>query len=433
MPTIFERARRAWDALVGKDPPSNGSVYYFGSSSTYRPDRHRYSRQSARSIMAPLLSRIAVDAAGMTIKHVRIDDKGRYVSDIEDELNDIFNFSANIDQTGRAFLKDVYSSLLDEGCIAIVPVRGDVNMITQNFTKITDVRVGKVVNWFPKHVEVDLYNDDTGQHETIKIHKNLVAICENPFYEIMNEPNSLAQRLRRKLALLDQLDERSAAGKLDLIIQLPYTTRSEARKKQAEMRKQEIEVQLEGSKYGVAYTDASEKIIQLNRSLENNLTPQIEKLEKQLENQLGIAEEILNGTASEQQLLNYSNNILEPIVSTVVTECRRKFLTKNAISRKESIMAFRDPFRLVPLGTIADAAERLKNAEVLSANEIRGFLGMEPSDDPKANQLLNSNVNPTDPTLEAEEYEDQMGENGSDISQETLDFPISDLEGDDDS
>lgn len=433
MPTIFERARRAWDALVGKDPPSNGSFYYFGSSSTYRPDRHRYSRQSAHSIMAPLLSRIAVDAAGMTIKHVRVDDKGRYVSDIEDDLNDIFNFSANIDQTGRAFLKDVYSSLLDEGCIAIVPVRGDVNMITQNFTKITDVRVGKVVNWFPKHVEVDLYNDDTGQHETIKIHKNLVAICENPFYEIMNEPNSLAQRLRRKLALLDQLDERSAAGKLDLIIQLPYTTRSEARKKQAEMRKQEIEVQLEGSKYGVAYTDASEKIIQLNRSLENNLTPQIEKLEKQLENQLGIAEEILNGTASEQQLLNYSNNILEPIVSTVVTECRRKFLTKNAISRKESIMAFRDPFRLVPLGTIADAAERLKNAEVLSANEIRGFLGMEPSDDPKANQLLNSNVNPTDPTLEAEEYEDQMGENGSDISQETLDFPISDLEGADDS
>ena len=407
MPTIFERARRAWDALVGKDPPSNGNVYYFGSSSTYRPDRHRYSRQSAHSIMAPLLSRIAVDCAGMTIKHVRVDDKGRYVSDVEDELNDVFNLSANIDQSGRAFLKDLYSSLLDEGCIAIVPIRGELNEQTQNLTTITDVRVGKVKNWYPKHVEVEVYNDDTGQHETIKLHKNLVAICENPFYEIMNEPNSLAQRLRRKLVLLDQMDEQTASGKLDMIIQLPYTTRSEARKKQAELRKQEIEVQLAGSKYGVAYTDASEKIVQLNRSLDNNLAPQIEKLEKQLENQLGIGEEILNGTATEQQLLNYSNNILEPIVSTVVAELKRKFLTKNARSRFESIMAFRDPFRLVPLNNIAEIVDKLKAAEVLSANEIRGILGMEPSDDPKSDQLINPNVNPTDPNMiEEEEMED---------------------------
>ena len=408
MPTIFERARRAWDALVGKDPTSNGNVYYFGSASSYRPDRHRYSGQNAKSIMAPLLSRIAVDAAGMTIKHVRIDSKGRYVSDIEDGLNNIFNLSANIDQTGRAFLKDVYSSMLDEGCVAIVPVRGTINDETLNLTEISDVRVGKITQWFPKHVEVDLYNDDTGQHERIKVHKDLVAICENPFYEIMNEPNSVAQRLRRKLVLLDQLDEKSASGKLDLIIQLPYTTRSEARKKQAEMRKQEIEVQLEGSKYGVAYTDASEKIIQLNRAVENNLAPQIERLEKQLQSQIGICEEILNGTASEQQLLNYTNNILEPIVSTVVNEVKRKFLTKNARSRLESVMVFRDPFRLVPLGTIAEAATKLKEAEVLSANEIRGYLGIEPSDDPKANMLLNSNVNPTSPETEYMDYEDEL-------------------------
>lgn len=415
MPTIFERARRAWDALVGKDLPSNGNVYYFGSSSSYRPDRHRYSRQSAHSIMAPLLSRIAVDCAGMTIKHVRIDDKGRYVSDIEDELNDVFNLSANIDQSGRAFLKDLYSSLLDEGCIAIVPIRGDLNVETRNLTTISDCRVGKIKNWFPKHVEVEVYNDDTGQHETIKLHKNLVAICENPFYEIMNEPNSLAQRLRRKLALLDQMDEQTASGKLDMIIQLPYTTRSEARKKQAEMRKQEIEVQLAGSKYGVAYTDASEKIVQLNRSLDNNLAPQIEKLEKQLENQLGIGEEILNGTASEQQLLNYTNNILEPIVSTVVAELKRKFLTKNARSRLESIMAFRDPFRLVPLSNIADIADKLKSAEVLTSNEIRGILGMEPSDDPKSNMLLNPNVNPTDKTVVDEEEEKSLEDTPTDV------------------
>lgn len=403
MPTIFERAQRAWDALRGKDSDSGGNVYYFGSSSSYRPDRHRYHRSTERSIMAPLLNRIAVDASNIAIRHVKLDNKGRYKEDVQDGLNDIFNLEANIDQSGRAFLKDVYASMLDEGCIAIVPVRGEINYETNNIISITDARVGKIVNWHPRHVEVDLYNDQTGQHQTVTIHKNLVAICENPFYSIMNDANSVAQRLRRKLVLLDQLDEQTASGKLDLIIQLPYTTRSETRRKQAEERKKDIEVQLAGSKYGVAYTDASEKIIQLNRSLDNNLSPQIEKLEKQLQDQLGIGEEILNGTANEQQLLNYTNNIIEPIVSTIVAEVRRKFLTKNARTQGETVMFFRDPFRLVPVNNIADIADKLRRNEILSSNEIRGIIGFEPSSDEKADQLINPNINQSNAEIE-EEY-----------------------------
>ncbi len=393
MPTILERAQRAWDALRGKDSTSEGSIFYYGSSSSYRPDRHRYGRSTERSIMAPLLNRIAVDASTVSIRHVQLDDKNRYAGDVEDELNDVFNLSANIDQTGRAFLKDVYASMLDEGVVAIVPVDGTVNEQMTNVLTVRDVRVGKIVNWLPRHVEIEIYNDRTGQHDRVTVSKNLVAICENPFYAIMNEPNSVAQRLRRKLALLDQLDERTSSGKLDLIIQLPYTTRSETRKKQAEERKKEIEVQLAGSKYGVAYTDASEKIIQLNRSLDNNLVPQIERLEKQLMDQLGIGEEILSGKADEQQLMNYTSNIIEPIVSAVVTEVKRKFLTRNARTRGESVMFFRDPFRLTPVGKIAEIAGTFRQAEILSSNEIRAVLGYEPSDDEDAERLANPNIN----------------------------------------
>lgn len=407
MPTILERAQRAWDALLGKDPPNNGNVYYFGSSSSYRPDRHKYSRMSERSIMAPLLSRIASDAAAVVIKHVRLDDKDRFKEEIKDGLDDIFNLEANVDQTGRAFLQDVYASMLDEGVCAIVPVDGDFNESTGNLTDFETARVGKIINWLPRHVEVDVYNDRTGKHDRVTIDKRLVAICENPFYAIMNEPNSVAQRLRRKLILLDQMDEQTASGKLDLIIQLPYTVRSEARKRQAIERKKDIEVQLAGSKYGVAYTDASEKIIQLNRSLDNNLAPQIEKLEKQLQDQLGIGEEILNGTASEQQLLNYMNNIIEPIVSTVVNEIKRKFLTKTARTQKESIMFFRDPFRLVPVNNIADIADKFTRNCILSSNELRGIIGFEPSDDPKADKLINSNLNQSNEEI-AEEYGDEV-------------------------
>lgn len=410
MPTILERAQRAWDALRGKDSTSEGSIFYYGSSSSYRPDRHRYGRSTERSIMAPLLNRIAVDASTVSIRHVQLDDKNRYAGDVEDELNDVFNLSANIDQTGRAFLKDVYASMLDEGVVAIVPVDGTVNEQMTGVLTVRDVRVGKIVNWLPRHVEIEIYNDRTGQHDRVTVSKNLVAICENPFYAIMNEPNSVAQRLRRKLALLDQLDEKTASGKLDLIIQLPYTTRSETRKKQAEERKKEIEVQLAGSKYGVAYTDASEKIIQLNRSLDNNLVPQIERLEKQLMDQLGIGEEILSGKADEQQLMNYTSNIIEPIVSAVVAEIKRKFLTKNARTRGESIMFFRDPFRLTPVGKIAEIAGTFRQAEILSSNEIRAVLGYEPSDDPDSERLANPNINQAgqgtgeEPTTEEESY-----------------------------
>lgn len=410
MPTIIERAQRAWDALRGKDPALSQSLFYYGSSSSYRPDRHKYSRGNERSIMSPLLSRIAADAAGVAIKHVKLDDKDRFKEEINDGLNDIFNLEANIDQTGRAFLQDIYASMLDEGVIAIVPVDGEVNFETKNITSIESARVGKIVTWHPQHVEVELYNDKTGKHEHVTIHKRLVAICENPFYAIMNEPNSIAQRLRRKLVLLDQMDEQTASGKLDLIIQLPYTTRTDARRKQAETRKKDIEVQLAGSKYGVAYTDASEKIIQLNRSLDNNLVPQIEKLEKQLQDQLGIGPEILNGTATEQQLLNYTNNIIEPIVSTIVTEVRRKFLTKTARTQKEDIMFFRDPFRLVPVNNIADIADKFTRNCILSSNELRGIIGFEPSDDPKADQLINSNLNQSNEELVSEGEETPLGD-----------------------
>lgn len=406
MPNILERAQRAWDALWGRDSAPEKSVYYYGSSSTYRPDRRRFRYGNERSIMAPLLSRIAVDAAGIAIKHAKLDDQERFIDEVNDGLNNIFNLEANIDQTGRAFLQDVYASMLDEGVIAIVPIEGDVNTVTGNLTKIESARVGKVVNWRPRHVDVEVYDDQTGTHKTVTVSKKLVAICENPFYAIMNDTNSVAQRLRRKLTLLDQLDEQTASGKLDLIIQLPYTTRSEARRKQAEERKHDIEVQLAGSKYGVAYTDASEKIIQLNRSLDNNLQPQIEKLEKQLMDQLGIGEEILNGKANEQQLLNYTNNILEPLVSVVVNECKRKFLTKNARSRNETIMFFRDPFRLVPVNNIADIADKLRRNEILSSNEIRGIIGFEPVEDEKADMLVNPNINQSNAEIDAETNED---------------------------
>lgn len=401
MPTILERAQRAWDALRGREPASSPNVYYYGSSSSYRPDRHRFHYGNERSIMAPLLTRIASDAAGVAIKHVRLDDRNRFKEVIDDGLNGIFNLEANIDQTGRAFLQDVYASMLDEGVVAIVPVDGNVNMDTTNLTDVQTARVGKIVNWHPRHVEVEIYNDTTGKHDRVTVPKQLCAICENPFYQIMNETNSVAQRLRRKLTLLDQLDEQSASGKLDLIIQLPYTVRSEARKQQAESRKKDIEVQLAGSKYGVAYTDASEKIIQLNRSLDNNLTPQIERLEKQLQDQLGIGEEILNGKANEQQLLNYTNNIIEPIVSTVVNEIRRKFLTKTARTQKETIMFFKDPFKLVPVNNIADIADKLRRNEILTANEIRGVIGFEPNADERSDQLINPNINQSNAEVEA--------------------------------
>ena len=398
MPNILERARRAWDVFRNRKIPD--SETYYGSGSYFWPSRYRFTRGNERSIMAPLLNRIAVDAAGITIKHVRIDNQGRYKEDIDDGLNKILNLEANIDQSGRAFLQDIYSSILDEGCIAIVPVDGQCNFEMNSILDVSNARVAKVVQWYPQSVDVDIYNEQTGKHETIRFPKRMCVIVQNPFYAIMNEPNSLAQRLKRKLVLLDEMDERSASGKLDLIIQLPYSTRSVTRQKQAEMRRTDIEVQLAGSKYGVAYADANERIIQLNRSLDNNLVPQIESLTKQLQDQLGVGAEILNGTANEQQQLNYINNIIEPLVSAVVTELRRTFLTKTARSQNEDVMFFRDPFRLVPVNNIAEIADKFTRNEIMSSNEVRSVVGLKPSDQPGADELRNKNLNQSSQAIE---------------------------------
>ncbi len=413
MPNILERARRAWDAFRGDIDKSSSDVYY-GSGSYFWPNRHRFTRGNERSIMAPLLNRIAVDAARIVIKHVRTDDEGRFKEEINDGLNQVLNLEANIDQSGRAFLQDVYSSVLDEGYIAIVPVDGQCNFEMNSVLDITNARVAKITQWYPQSVDVDIYNENTGKHETIRFPKKMCAIIQNPFYAIMNEPNSIAQRLKRKLILLDDIDERSASGKLDLIIQLPYGTRSEVRKKQAEMRRNDIEVQLAGSKYGVAYTDINEKVIQLNRSLDNNLVPQIDSLTKQLQDQMGVGPEILNGTANEQQQLNYMNDILEPLVSAVVNEMRRVFLTKTARSQHEDLMYFRDPFKLVPINNIADIADKFTRNEIMSSNEMRSVVGLKPSDQPGADDLRNKNLN----QAVGEEFIREQFPNGEEVEEE---------------
>ena len=397
MPTLVERIQKAWNAFRNKDPTPNNYLYY-GSSSYYRPDRKRLKPGSERSIITPILNRIAVDAAAIDIRHVRLDEQKRYKEDIEDSLNDLLTLEANIDQTAREFRKDIYTSLLDEGYIAVCPIDADVNMQTMSINEIGSARVGRILNWYPQHIDVELYNEQTGQRETTKLPKALCLILQNPFYETMNAPNSLMARLRRKMALLDQIDERNASGKLDMIIQLPYSTRHATQQERAEERRKDIEVQLAGSKYGIAYIDASEKVIQLNRSLDNNLQGQIDALTKQLQDQLGVSAEILNGSADESAELNYTNNILEPLVSTLVDEIKRKWLTKTARSRRESIMFFRDPFRLVPISKIAEIADTLTRNAIVSSNEMRGIIGFKPSDQPDADALINKNLNqPIDP------------------------------------
>lgn len=368
-------------------------------------------------MFAPILNRIATDAANIDIRHVRLDEEGRFKEEIDSGLNEALNVEANIDQTGRAFRQDIFASLLDEGSIAIVPTEGEVNWTTGTITSVETLRVAKIIEWFPRHVKVEVYNDMTGKKEQLRYPKSMCAILENPFYPIMNEPNSTLQRLKRKLLLLDQLDDQNASGKLDLIIQLPYSTRSEARKTQAENRRKEIEVQLSNSKYGVAYTDASEHVIQLNRSLENNLLPQIKDLTEQLYTQIGVAKEILDGSATEQQQLNYMNNIIEPLVSTVVNEFKRKFLTRTARSQRQSILFFRDPFKLVPVGSIADIADKFTRNEILSSNEVRGIIGFKPSKQEGADDLRNKNLNQSNQMLK-QKVGDIPSESSSDTQSE---------------
>ena len=389
MPESFgDRLRHAWNAFNGRDPtPTRG-----GTVSFYRPDRPRFTRGNERSIVTSIYNRIGMDVASLTFNHVRLDDSGRYKANIESGLNNCLTLAANKDQTGRAFIQDVVMSMLDEGCVAIVPVDTTLNPKVTGSYDIESMRVGKVIEWYPDSVQVRLYNDRKGEKEEITLPKSMVAIVENPLFSVMNEPNSTLQRLIRKLNLLDIVDEQSIAGKIELIIQLPYVIKSEARRTQAEQRRKQIEEQLAGSKYGIAYADGTERITQLNRSVENNLLKTIEYLTNMLYGQLGLSQAVMDGTADEKQMLNYNNRTIEPIASAIVDAMRWKFLTKTARSQGQSVMFFRDPFRLVPVENIAEIADKFTRNEIMSSNEFRQVIGMKPSDDPKADELRNANI-----------------------------------------
>ena len=399
---FFTRLKHAWNAFINnKDSTINYGV--LGSSYYYRPDRQRFTGGNERTIVTSVYNRIALDASAVDIKHVRIDENDRYKETINSGINSCFNTEANIDQTGRAFIQDIVMSMLDEGCVAIVPIDTTTSPVNSNTYDILSMRTGKILQWYPNHVQVRVYNEKTGNKEDIILPKSSVGIIENPLYAVINEPNSTMQRIIRKLSLLDAVDEQSGSGKLDVIIQLPDTIKTEARRKQAEMRRKEIEMQLTGSKYGIAYTDGTEHITQLNRPIENNLMKQIEYLTSMLYSQLGITQSILDGTADEKTMLNYYSRTIEPIISAIVDEMKRKFLTKTARSQGQSFLFFRDPFKFVPINDIANVADTFTRNEILSSNEIRQLIGIKPSSDPKADMLRNSNLNQADQEIVQEE------------------------------
>ena len=401
--TFGSRLKHAFNAFMNRDPTYGKES--IGPGYSMRPDRSRLTKGNERSIVTSIYNRIAIDVAAININHCRVDENQRLVENIDSTLNTCLNLEANIDQTGRAFMQDVVMSLLDEGCVAIVPVETSIDPAVSSSYDIWSMRTGKILEWRPEHVRVRVYNEKTGCREDITVPKKTVAIVENPLYAVMNEPNSTMQRLIRKLNLLDAVDEQSGSGKLDMIIQLPYVIKSEARRKQADKRIKDIEDQLKGP-YGIAYTDGTEKIVQLNRPIENNLMKQIEYLTNMLYSQLGITQTVLDGTADEQTMLNYYSRTIEPIISAIVDEMKRKFLTKTARTQMQTIKFFRDPFRLVPVGNIAEIADKFTRNEILTSNEIRQIIGMKPSDDPKADQLINSNLNqPED--YEEEQYQDE--------------------------
>lgn len=389
------RLRHAWDVFRNREPTQN-EYREAGPSSHYRPDRPRLTRGNDRTTVTSLFNRIALDVASINISHCKVDENGRFKETIKSSLNDCLNVEANIDQTGRAFIQDVVMSMLDEGSVAIVPVDTTFNPKVTGAYDILSMRTGKIIEWYPQHVKVRLYNERTGHHEDVILPKRTVAIVENPLFAVINEPNSTLQRLMRKLALLDRVDEQVSSGKLDMIIQLPYQVKSEARKAQAKEKVENIKQQLTDSTYGIAYIDATEKITQLNRPLENNLLKQIEYLTDLLFSQLGISKSILDNTADEQTQLNYQSNIIEPIISAIVDEMKRKFLTKTARTQMQTIKFFKDPFKLVPVNNIADIADKFTRNEVLTSNEIRQIIGFKPSSDPKADELRNSNLNHPD-------------------------------------
>ena len=392
---FLDRLQHGWNAFVKNRDPTPSYTYY-GDSYFYRPDRPRFTRGNERTITTSVYNRIALDVASIDVKHCRIDDNGRFKSEITSGLNTCLNLEANLDQTGRAFRQDVVMSMLDEGCIAIVPIETTLDPKISESYDISSMRVGKILEWYPAHVKVRVYNEKTGKKEDIVLPKKTVGIVENPLFAVINEPNSTMQRLVRKLALLDQIDEQSGSGKLDLIIQLPYVIKTEARRNQAEDRRKDIERQLSGSKYGIAYTDGTERITQLNRPVENNLMKQIEYLTSMLYSQLGITQTILDGTADDKTMLNYYSRTVEPIISAIVDEMKRKFLSKTARTQGQTILFFRDPFKLVPVNDIAEIADKFARNEIMTSNEIRQVIGMMPSDDPKADQLVNSNIRQPD-------------------------------------
>ena len=388
--SVGSRFKNAWNAFRNREPTKVFQDIGYGYS--YRPDRFRLTRGNERSIVTSVYNRIALDVAAIDIRHVQLDAEGQFCDVVQSGLNNCLSTEANLDQTGRAFIQDAVMSMMDEGCIAIVPVDTDDDPDDTTGYQILSMRVGRIRDWYPKHIRVELYNEETGRKQDIVVPKSTVAIVENPLYAVINEPNSTMKRLIRKLNLLDAVDEQSSSGKLDLIIQLPYVIKTEARRKQAEKRRKDIEQQLAGSKYGIAYTDGTERITQLNRSLENNLMKQIEYLTSMLYSQLGITQSILDGTADDKTMLNYYNRTIEPIIAAIVDEMKRKFLSKTARSQNKSIKFFRDPFKLVPVADLAEISDKFTRNEIATSNEIRQVIGWKPSDDPKADELRNSNL-----------------------------------------
>lgn len=407
---VGSRLKHGWNAFLNNRDPTAG-YRNVGTGSARRPDRPRFTRGNERTIVTSLYNRIALDAAQVRIVHCKLDEDGRYIDDMPSKLNNCFSVEANIDQTWRAFMQDAVISMMDEGVIAIAPIDTTYDPNITGSYDIETMRVGRILEWYPREVKIRVYNDRTGHQENIVVPKSTVAIVENPLHAVVNEPNSTMQRLIRKLSLLDQSDERANSGKLDLIIQLPYVVKSEKRRQQAEERRKDIEMQLAGSTHGIAYTDGTERVIQLNRAVENTLQSQIEYLTSTLYSQLGMTQSILDGTADEKTMLNYYNRTIEPIVAAIVDEMKRKFLTKTARSQRQSIMFFRDPFKLAPIAELAESADKFTRNEIMSKNEFRQVIGMKPSKDPKADQLINSNINqsnnppaaPSKPTEEIDE------------------------------
>lgn len=396
---IRDRLQHAWNAFVYNDnnyvDPQN-----LGGLSTFKPDRVHFSRGVERSIVTSVYNRLALDVSSIAIKHVRLDENGRFKEEVDSGLQNCLNVEANIDQTGRAFLQDVVMSMLDEGCVAIVPVDTTIDPAKSGSYEINTMRTGKILEWYPAHVRVRVYNDKKGIHEELVLPKSTVAIIENPLYAVINEPNSTMQRLIRKLNLLDVVDEQTSSGKLDLIIQLPYVIKTDARRKQAEERRKDIEMQLSGSKYGIAYTDGTERITQLNRPAENNLMKQVEYLTSMLYSQLGLTQSIMDGSADDKTMLNYYNRTVEPILAAITDEIKRKFLTKTARAQKQTIMYFRDPFKLTPIVDLAEIADKFTRNEIMTSNEIRQIVGMKPADDPSADELRNKNLNQTNEAID---------------------------------